>query len=368
MKKTLLFAGVAAAGLMLSSCSSPERVSIEGNIAGLPDSTKVYLNVPQDRGMEAVDSVMTLGGKFQFKDSAYVHPRFFYFTVENTPTAYPIFMGKEVVKINGDVNAKKAFDIVAGKDQQLFNDFQKQTEAIGNEYMTAVQEYQAVENKEDTAKIRQLEEKINAIVDQGDSLFDTFIEENPNSLLTPSLIYPNLYKFDYAKLDAAFKKMGGDAKYSPFYKKIEDKVKIMEAVQVGKIAPDFTLPDSNGEDVSLSSLKGNVILLDFWASWCGPCRRENPNVVAIHNDYKDKGLKVIGVSLDTDRKAWLEAIQADKLFWTQVSTLDASDRPAADLYGVTGIPHIVVIDKDFKIVAKGLHGEELRQEVEKLIQ
>jgi peroxiredoxin len=136
--------------------------------------------------------------------------------------------------------------------------------------------------------------------------------------------------------------------------------------EVGEIAPDITLADTTGKMVSLSDYKGKVILLDFWASWCGPCRRENPNVVNIYNKYKDKGFFVFGVSLDNDGKRWKEAIVKDNLTWAHISDLKGWQSYAAQLYQVKGIPQTYLLDRDGKILAKNLRGVELELKLESL--
>lgn len=138
-------------------------------------------------------------------------------------------------------------------------------------------------------------------------------------------------------------------------------------VQVGKPAPDFTLPDVNGKMVSLSSFKGKYVLVDFWASWCGPCRQENPNVVAAFNQFKDKNFTVVGVSLDRNKDAWLQAIQADQLTWTHVSDLKYWDSMVVPLYGIDGIPYNVLLDPSGNIIAANLRGSSLQDKLASLI-
>jgi peroxiredoxin len=130
---------------------------------------------------------------------------------------------------------------------------------------------------------------------------------------------------------------------------------------IGAIAPDFTLPDANGTPVTLSSYKGKYVLIDFWASWCGPCRQENPNVVKAYNKYKTKKFTIIGVSLDKPgaKDAWMSAIKNDGLTWTQVSDLQFWDNKAAKLYGITSIPQNFLLDPTGKIIAKNLRGGDL---------
>jgi peroxiredoxin len=141
---------------------------------------------------------------------------------------------------------------------------------------------------------------------------------------------------------------------------------LKSSTEIGDEAPDFSAATPEGAAKSLKSLRGKVVLVDFWASWCGPCRRENPNVVAVYNKYKTKGFDVIGVSLDTDGAKWKSAIEADKLTWHHVSDLQGWKSAAAALYKVTGIPNTLLLDKNGVIIAKNLRGEALEQKLKEI--
>ncbi|MCB0629205.1 MAG: TlpA family protein disulfide reductase [Lewinella sp.] len=145
-------------------------------------------------------------------------------------------------------------------------------------------------------------------------------------------------------------------------KELEDSRNLM----IGGVAPDFTQQNPEGIDLSLSDLRGKVILLDFWASWCGPCRRENPNVVRVYEKYKDKGFDILSVSLDKTKDRWLQAIEQDNMVWHHVSDLKGWQNEVAQTYGVSSIPHTILLDADGKILARNLRGAQLEQKLAEL--
>ena len=147
----------------------------------------------------------------------------------------------------------------------------------------------------------------------------------------------------------------------PQVKPFLENLKRLKGVEVGSEAPEIALNQPSGERLALSSLRGKYVLIDFWASWCGPCRRENPNVIKTYARFKDKGFEIYGVSLDQDKSAWLKAIEADKLVWKHVSDLQYWNSVAAQAYQVSAIPMTFMLDKEGKVIAKGLRGEALDQ-------
>jgi peroxiredoxin len=148
-----------------------------------------------------------------------------------------------------------------------------------------------------------------------------------------------------------------------FSKMVDNMLKL----QVGQIAPEIALADTSGKIITLSSLKGKYVLIDFWASWCGPCRKEMPNVKRLYEKYKNKNFEILGVSLDRDRSAWIKAIKDDGLPWLHISDLKFWECEAARDYNVQAIPYTVLVDKDGKIIAKELRGEELEKKLEEVI-
>jgi thiol-disulfide isomerase/thioredoxin len=201
--------------------------------------------------------------------------------------------------------------------------------------------------------------------------FMSLAEKNPSSLawIFPLYLQKSIdMSEDFAfldKIEAAMYKANPD---NQFMKTFHQQTDVERKTAIGFPAPDIALSDADGNIRKLSSLKGKVVLVDFWASWCGPCRKENPNVVAIYNKYHDKGFEIYSVSLDKDRDSWLKAIAKDNLLWpNHVSDLKYWKSEGAAIYGVSSIPYTVLIDRKGKIVAKRLRGEDLEKKIAELL-
>jgi len=170
------------------------------------------------------------------------------------------------------------------------------------------------------------------------------------------------------QLDAALSRLDAPLQQLEEYTYMNGKLERMKAVAIGKKYTDFGLETPEGEMLKVSDVhQGSVLLIDFWASWCGPCRRANPEVVEIYNQYHDQGFEILGVSLDRDSASWVKAIADDQLTWSHISDLKYWNSEGAELYGVPAIPHTVLIDRDGIITAKNLHGDELREAIEALL-
>ncbi|TNE78783.1 MAG: AhpC/TSA family protein [Bacteroidetes bacterium] len=192
---------------------------------------------------------------------------------------------------------------------------------------------------------------------------------NTNSILTQLFF---MYTQDDLEFNDSFKKVlyencVASGLENEFVQRFMYSTRAEMATAVGNNAPEIALMDTNGQVVSLSSLRGKVVLIDFWASWCKPCRMENPNVVRMYKKYKDQGFEIFGVSLDNSAGPWKKAILADEIFWTHVSDLKGWQSSAAKLYAVESIPATFVIDREGKIAAKGLRGEKLEEKVAELL-
>ncbi|MCC6371650.1 MAG: TlpA family protein disulfide reductase [Bacteroidia bacterium] len=185
-----------------------------------------------------------------------------------------------------------------------------------------------------------------------------------SSIMAIQSIEPDKFPEVYIELDKGLtKKFPNDKNVKMF----DDMVKRQLSTSVGMVAPEIMLPTPDGKDLALSSLRGKVVLIDFWASWCGPCRKEMPNVVKAYAKFKNKGFEIYGVSLDQEKDRWVEAIAKDGITWPQVSDLKQWGSEVVKLYSIQGIPFTVLIDKDGKILAKNLRGEELEAKLAEVL-
>lgn len=239
------------------------------------------------------------------------------------------------------------------KEMNLIN---QKGEALNNQYM----EY---DKAKDEAGKNRIMAQFKNLDKESKNVYRKYLQANPSSPIAMYVI--NQYAgFDINAddVDPLFAALPASVKSYPSYKEFSDRLAVARKIGVGKPAINFTQNDTAGKPVSLASFKGKYVLVDFWASWCGPCRRENPNVVSAFNKYKDKGFTVLGVSLDQPnaQERWIKAIHDDGLTWTHVSDLKFWNNEAAQLYGIRAIPFNLLLDKEGKIIAKNIRGEELQ--------
>jgi len=212
-----------------------------------------------------------------------------------------------------------------------------------------------------------LEAKLNDLRMQKRARANAYITAHPASAFSISLVADRGMMGEYKDVNDIYQKLDASAQHTSQGQRIAVRLTVLKKSALGEKILDFTQNDTTGKPVQFANFKGKYVLVDFWASWCGPCRGENPNVLKAYNEYKDKNFTVVGISLDDKADRWEKAIREDNMPWTQLSDLKGWKNELADYYGIQGIPSNLLIDPNGKIIAKDLRGEALHAKLAEVL-
>lgn len=317
----------------ISIATAQNMYFIDGKVNGYPDNTVLYLADLSKGSYDDFDSAKVIGGKFSFKgklkspvQNSSIHTKDFEDRVS-------FWLENEKFGFTADKGKFRDAIIKGGPIQKQYEDYKA--------FCKGYEDYQAREKE--------------------------YIKTNPRSFISAYLL--NGYSTSWGKqvISDLYSGLSTDVQNNYFGKQVKEFIELNKEINIGDPFADFSQMDSNGKMMSLSDFKGKLILLEFWGSWCGPCRESNPDLVALYKKYKEKGFEIFGVAADTRKDWWLEAIRKDGLTWTNVCDLRGDKNRAALMYGVSGYPTNYLIDRNGIIIHKNLRGKELEDKLEQLL-
>ena len=359
--------------IVFAACAEEANYEISGTLQNATEGQKIYVSALDGATNQpkVIDTLEVVDGKFSADLPEVEEPTIsflnmegvmgnVFFIADNTPISFEVFPDSlYATKIEGGTDNKILTDYTANLMER-----QRELLRIRNSMMESL-------SAQDNSQMANLQNEQEEVVHQMQLNKKDLVEKNPNSVISLMVLQEMIGSrmFETSELKSLYENLTPELKSSQFAKTVEKDLSNLSLVEIGNKAPDFTAPTPEGEMLALNEVLGKVTLIDFWASWCKPCRMENPNIVRVYEKYHDKGFNAIGVSLDREgaKDKWIQAIAEDNLGWAQVSNLQFWQDPVARQYGIRSIPAAFLLDENGVIVAKNLRGEALERKVAELL-
>lgn len=362
--------------LTLNSCKEEQSHNgfiINGKIDGPSKNYKAKLISFNNNKEVILDSTTVVDGALTLKGTV-ESPDLYYLAIDGLAGFMPIMVENEKMEVTLYKDSLQKSVVKGSEENDLLKIYQDDSEAIKMKNAQFGQRYRTAQTNGDTLKMEEIKSEFNKLMEETNARHIQLIKDNTHLVTSAAILGNILMAKGISKADAEniFNTLSKEAIDSKFGKTI-DEILSKASTEVGNVAPDFSAPNPDGKLITLSDIKGKVTIIDFWAAWCGPCRKENPNVVKVYEKYHDKGLEIIGVSLDgtpnqkDPKAAWMDAIEKDNLTWHQVSNLSYFNDPIAKLYSIQAIPATYILDSEGVIVAKNLRGGALEAKIAELL-
>ena len=365
--KHLIWIFVAAG--MLYSCEEHSGYIIKGIVEGV-DGQTVVLQEIQNFEPVVRDSVKVKKGKFELKGTVECPDFYLLYIGNNGPIQF--FIENSIIKINVNTDSILGSKVTGSKENDIFasfetgmEDFNKKVKPLNDTYMSL-----RLAETPDTAQERSLLQQMDKIRETRTAYMSEFVKQHPNTVVSAFIVSNMLSRYMSTEdMESIVNSYDSTLNKSQWVSLLRDNYTVAKRTQNGQSFTDVTMLTPDDQTISLSDYagKGKYVLIDFWASWCPPCRAANPHVVKLYNQYKDKGFEIVGISFDQEKRKWTDAIAADGLKWPQMSDLKYWQSEAAKIYSVNSIPHTILLDPEGKIIEKGLRVEQLGEKLAELL-